>query len=159
MFGIIVGCIPGFQPGFQFSYGHISKIQIIVEVFLIGAMRSFNFSILGRFAWIDQVMNDAWFLAFNIQSMQPWIKWVWAFIVSNIAVGKTRAIIGFYRPDSENKSDAGLSVVLMSGLLVVGLFLVMYPFLKMYWVQKVYNLLGEIFLALPFSKRRIQLCV
>ena len=56
-------------------------------------MASFNLAILGRFARVNEIVDDIVFLTKNIQGMQSRIKRVRAFQVAGVSVGEIAAVV------------------------------------------------------------------
>jgi hypothetical protein len=58
-------------------------------------MAPFYIAVLGRFAWIDEVMFNIQVLALHIQRMQLGIKWIGALKIACVAIGKDSSIVRF----------------------------------------------------------------
>lgn len=67
-------------------------------------MGTFRLAVLGRLPRIDEVVDDALFLAESIEGMDSFYRHIAAFVGTNVVVSEDRSVVRLHRPDTARKS-------------------------------------------------------
>ena len=97
MFKVVVVRIPLFQ--FLLQLGKTFEMVPAVEFLLVFPMTSFHCAILGRFARVNQIVNNAVFGAETIERVDDFHGLVAPFVGAGVVVGENTAIVSLHGLD------------------------------------------------------------